>query len=349
MAGDFPVLLSERNARNLRIFTDDGKAVALVGMLVRDVWLGGSRHRAATVGSVCTHADYRGQGLATRLMEDALATARRDGVDLFLISGSRGLYLRLGYLKVSGYRAYTIGRDQLPARGPYTLSPWQPEDLPALVALHRAEPVRFVRPPEDFLAILESGNVSEGPGNTMLVRARKGGEPLAYFCYKTGGRHNEPDALTVVEMAGSRAAAVHGFRMLLDERGARGLELHVPACDTEAIEQGRLRKWPFEPRAFRGTVGIVDPERFWEACRPAFAEQLGAKRAARLSVSTQDGIVIRYGDETLRLAGMGELTGLAFQPRDLRGELALEADCELRAVLDELFPLPLMDYGLDYV
>ena len=50
----------------------------------------------ASVGSVCTHPDYRERGLATRLVEDALRICEQKEVALMLISGGRGLYRRQG-------------------------------------------------------------------------------------------------------------------------------------------------------------------------------------------------------------------------------------------------------------
>jgi len=349
MQAHYPLLLCEENARHLRIFTDDGRAVALVGMLVRDVRLGGSVHRACCIGAVCTDPDYRNQGFGTRLMEDSVTTALADGVDLFFISGSRGLYVRLGYLKVTRYRVHTITPDRLPAGGPYALRRWQPEDLPALVDLHAAEPVRFVRPPEDFLPVLESGNVTNVQGDTELVCVKDTGRPAAYLSYQIGGRGKAKDALTVTEVAGSRWAVAHGLHMLLERRGADGLELHTMDCDREMGELSLTFGWPSQPRDFRGTVGIVDPVRFWEACRPRFAERLGARRAGRLTLDVQDGMTIRYGEESLALEGMTALTGLVFQQPERREELALDAGSELRRVLEELFPLPLVDYGLNYI
>ena len=48
---------------------------------------------------------------------------------------------------------------------------------------------------------------------------------------------------------------------------------------------------------------------------------------------------------------MSAVTNLIFLPRHRRGELALGLTdgSELAGILDELFPLPLVDYGLNYI
>jgi len=240
MEKHFPLMLCRENAGHLRVFTDDGRVVAFVGMFVRDVRLGGSLHRTCCIGAVCTDPQYRGRGLGTRLMDDAVTTALADRVDLFLISGTRGLYTRLGYVCVGAYPVYSIEAARLPADGPYVLRPWQPEDLPALVGLHAAEPVRFVRTPSDFLALLRCGLVCDAPGDTELVCRRSTGRPVAYLSYQVGGRHKAADALTAVEMAGSRWAVAHGLRLLLTKRNAAGLHLRAMGSDCEAAELAGL-------------------------------------------------------------------------------------------------------------
>ncbi|NLW49420.1 MAG: GNAT family N-acetyltransferase [Candidatus Brocadiaceae bacterium] len=349
MEKHFPLMLCRENAGHLRVFTDDGRVVAFVGMFVRDVRLGGSLHRTCCIGAVCTDPQYRGRGLGTRLMDDAVTTALADRVDLFLISGTRGLYTRLGYVCVGAYPVYSIEAARLPADGPYVLRPWQPEDLPALVGLHAAEPVRFVRTPSDFLALLRCGLVCDAPGDTELVCRRSTGRPVAYLSYQVGGRHKAADALTAVEMAGSRWAVAHGLRLLLTKRNAAGLHLRAMGSDCEAAELAHAFGWPSELRGFRGTVGIADPARFWSACAADFAERLGQERAGRLRLDTEGGLCVRYGAESLPLGGMTGLTELVFQARDRRADLPLAPESELRGVLDELFPLPLVDYGLNFI
>jgi predicted N-acetyltransferase YhbS len=108
MADEYPLLYSRGNLENLRVFCDEGRAVAHVGTLFREVCLGGSRHLACLIGSVCCDPEYRGRGLATQLLEDSRARAVDAGADLFLISGGRGLYRRLGYADAGDYPSYTV-------------------------------------------------------------------------------------------------------------------------------------------------------------------------------------------------------------------------------------------------
>ncbi len=352
MADEFPLLFNEANLENLRVFVDDGRPVSHVGMIERDIVLLGPRHRCAEIGAVCTDADYRGQGLATRLLHDARQEALRDGVDIFLISGARGLYRRQGYVQVGEFDTCTVTRKRMPERGPYRVRPPESEDIPALVRLHAAEPVRFVRPADDFRAFLATGRVVNAPGDVRLV-CRKDGSPVAYVAYwNPGERDLDADVLAIKEIAGSRAAIAAALPLLFEEYELGKVLLDSLGCDLEMHALAARHGWPSAPRQFGGTIGIIEPEGFLRACLPWFEELLGPAALTRVRFSTSgEAVTIGCGEEKLELPDMEAFTRLVFLPGDRRGELelGLPPDSELRPLLDRVFPLPLPAYGLNFI
>lgn len=352
MGEEFPLLFCPENLDNLRVFVDDGRPVSHVGMIERDLVLGGTRHRCAEIGAVCTDPDYRGQGLATRLVHDAREKAVRDGVDIFLISGARRLYRRQGYVGVGDYGTYTVTRKKLPERGPFTVRSWQPEDVPALVRLNAGEPVRFVRPPDDLRAFLGTGRVVNMRGDVKVV-CRKDGTPVAYVAHWNPGEHDLGDqAVAIREIAGSRAAITAALPALFDEHDLNKVLLDYLGCDLELRALAARHGWPSEARAFHGTVGIIDPRAFWRACTPLFEELLGAETVARMHCFCSDEAVkLGLDDEQLTLPDMQSFTRLVFLRSEDRDELELDLSdgSELRGLLDTLFPLPLVSYGLNFI
>ena len=67
-----------------------------------------------SLGSVCTHPDYRGRGLAGSLLAHVENELRAQGVDLLYVSGGRSLYLRGGL---------HVGRANLDVRCPEKSAP----------------------------------------------------------------------------------------------------------------------------------------------------------------------------------------------------------------------------------
>lgn len=351
MGQEYPLLYAPENAENLRLFLDDGAPVALVGMLEREVSLLGTRHRCGEIGSVCTHPDYRGRGLATRLLGDARSRAVEDGCDMFLISGGRGLYRRLGYLDIGGYVRITVTPATLLRDAGVRNRPRSETDLAALVDLHSAEPVRFIRPPEDFRTLLEAKRTLNGRAETRLVLAGDA-RPVAYVMFRPpGSRGVEGKELCVDELAGSRLALAHALPALFEEYDLDRLHVEALCSDHELIHLAAVHGWEVRPQGFHGTVGIIDPARFWQSILPLVRERLG-KEADDLVLDT-DGrqVSVSFGGEKRGPINMPGFTRLAFLPQHKRNtiDLALPEDSPLKRILDRLFPLPLVSYGLNYV
>jgi predicted N-acetyltransferase YhbS len=351
MAADYPLLLNEGNLGGLRVFVDGGRPVAHVGMFICDIWLLGTRHHTCCIGAVCTEPDYRGQGLATRLMQDAALRAREAGVDLFLISGGRGLYRRMGYVDVGGYTTFTVARSGLPEEDAFRLRAWTAEDVPAMVRIHSAEPVRFARTPDDFLALLQTAKVVDVPGDTRVV-CSKPGWPVAYLTYRLPGEDGPGRSrLAIEEVAGSRWAVLAALSRLRREYGVKEITLNCLDSDAEVRSAAAALGWAGERHGFHGTVGIVDPAAFWDACAPLFGERLGTDVSEVIGLRTDEGIGITLAGEESRLQGMGGFTELVFAPPERRPAVGagLAPGSQLARVLDALFPLPLVDYGLNFI
>lgn len=80
----------------------DGTVAAGLGLWLMD-WpphLVGSGSRRGNILNVYTHSEYRRRGLARRLMEEALAWCRTNGIDCVILHASeegRALYEALGF------------------------------------------------------------------------------------------------------------------------------------------------------------------------------------------------------------------------------------------------------------
>jgi hypothetical protein len=128
------------------------------------------------------------------------------------------------------------------------------------------------------------------------------------------------------------------------------LELRYGAWDEEITAMVQGYGWPVQPFGFRGTVGIINPARFWDACADLFRERLGPERFKQLRLSAGGVTTIGYGAEELALEDMTAFTRLVLDHPARRHELqlGLSAESELRRVLEALFPLPVVNYGLNY-
>ncbi|MEZ5966722.1 MAG: GNAT family N-acetyltransferase [Planctomycetota bacterium] len=130
------------------------------------------------VGSVITHPDHRGKGLATRLIQAIVERARERGQDsVCLWSGKWQFYERLGFEPAGQQCELVLG----PARGSLApgIRPAETRDIVAIWELHSNKPLRVDRTLTDMALLLSI------PHMRVLVLERHG-KAVAYACYGKG-------------------------------------------------------------------------------------------------------------------------------------------------------------------
>jgi hypothetical protein len=270
-----------------------------------------------------------------------------------LISGGRGLYHRLGYVTVGEFRRVTVLRPpqahQDPSPGArLDVSPMAAEELEAVMSLHRGEPVRFVRPREDWEALLRVGRLMIRPAELLVVR--QAGEPVAYVAVQVP----RPDAegrlppARVRELAGSRWAIAEALPAAMERVGAAEIDVVTHAHDREWTTLARARGWTLEPTAFTGTIGILDPAAFFDRLEPYIAERLSERRRLRIQPSTA-GVRFELGGQSYEVTAPGPLAALIFGGHTEEARAIPPLSGELGRALASLFPLPLLWYGYNYV
>jgi len=348
MEEEFPLLFSENNLENIRVFVDAGKVVSMVGMCINDVIIMGCMIGAVFIGSVCTHPEYRNKGLASKLLEDATNRAVREGASLMLVSGDRGLYRRFGCVDAGIYRWYSIKRDQLEVHEKnLTLRKYGEKDVIELVKLHQLEPIRFIRTYEDFKTLLESKRLCDQISETYVVE--QNGPVVAYVSLQLPRSRDLP--LAILELAGSRVAILKTLRSLMDDVGTESAIVRTTTADVELdhlmVSAGAKRS----TGGFMGTVKLIDIERFLESIDTYMTEVIGKRRRKDLSIKYEgknSELSFTYMDQKFSIRGIDEITSFIFGSVEKQQKLK-HANSELEGMLNSIFPMPLVDYGLNYV
>lgn len=367
MGPSFPLLFREANAEQLRVIDRAGEIVSLVGLCIRDALLLGTPVRAALIGAVCTHPEHRGNGFASRLMEDARAHAIDSGADLMLISGGRGLYHRLGYVRVGRFPHFRVpaGEGSATAGGPLPVEVAEAkrEDRAELTALYAREPVRFRRSRDDWEALLDAGVLICRPGTLWTVR--RGGRadgplPLvAYLAAQPTGPEGDrrPGIAAVQEYAGDRWAIAEAAPIVAQRMGAAAVELIGPDGDAPLAAQAAARGWETEIESFPGTVGILRPREFFAALAPWIEERLGERDAGRLRIhaaaeetrfEVEAGVFATLPGDSIVLT-TGQLPALLFGGDTEEARAIPPLNGRVGALLQSLFPIPLPTYGYNFI
>ena len=343
MYGRFPVLFGDENLGNCRIVLDGGRPVSHIAYLPRQAVIGGPTISVACMGAVCTDEEYRGRGIASRILDDCERRMQEQGVDVVIISGGRGLYLRWGARTVGERHEYRITREDAPALADdsMTVRPGGPDDTPVLAALYDTNPVRFVRSQEDWHTWLTAGRCSNAAGCPMIGHID--GKAVAYVVHNYENIRRELIS-GAGEWAGEPQHVAGILAVLATERERDHVEVSA-----DPIPDGRLVRVLDDAGIHRkvthfgATVRVLRPSALFEklrarldppACDVRMTDVGGGARlelgAAELALSAED----------VARAFFGDPEGAVPKKFDAAGALR-------RAMLDT-FPLPLPHYGYNY-
>ena len=334
------------------VLAERGKLVSKIGVDHAQIKMYDSTIRVASIGGVCTHPDYQGKGLATCLLEYCTEKLVQQGAQLMLISGTLGLYTRLGNVLHGRYQYFEIKPGQSsslrPTPGDLSLRRMTPADALSVSRLYQAEPVHYLRPLADFSTALQN------PLQDTYIHAEqwiveRSAQAAAYlFLGSPWGSRLEDGIRQMSEYAGSRLAIADALAALLATGSFQQLYWPVAWQDIELIQL-------LEDCGYTGTVAplyghtlrIVNFPGLMNALRPLLRAQLSAKlrrglrfeqRGPLLGGTGTDRYAIIRGSDRLELDGaamtrlvMGT-TEVAAQPVKLPGSLA--------EVVASLFPLP---------
>jgi len=334
----FPSLFNKDNLENLLVFTDRGAVISHVGMTQRYASLAGCTVKVACIGAVATYEAYRGNGLATQLMEKAVQKSRADGVDFMLISGGRGLYRRLGAADVGLHHRVHITRPVAEAfkSADVTVEPVADSELPAVMAAYRLRVARFVRPLDDWRWFLETRTCACRDAELLVVR-----NDGIFSGYLLTATTMDKGILQVMEFVGHPFALASAFAAAIEQRNAAGLTLVLQEEDHALRELAVAAGIALEPVHFSGTLLLVNTMQLLQRLQPYFAERAGMLVANQLKFEEKDGqFTLTWQSKAQSVKGRQALAELLFGNH----ERSLDSTWTT-----SFLPAPPLRYGINYV
>ena len=320
MEREYPILFSEENLCNWRIAqTPSGEVVSAAGLWPGEILIEGKKIAVGSLGSVCTDREYRGRGIASRVIGELERHALGLGLRLFFVSGEGGLYDRFGAVKAGRFAIGEVAQEEGEPRG-VRIERLSEEDAEFVEDLNRREATRYVRSPELLRRLIARGHLCDRPFIAYRIEDEEGRGAYAAVALPLPGKSS--DRVIVEEYGGDRtllARALGSIGGRLRSQGILSSEepflIRFKSDETE-LENLLGRTLSLEP--FPGTVKVIDPEGFLNDMGGASVETglppLSDKRAW-----------------TLLLFGSPQ------------SPPSRSAACGLR------LPLPLVSYGFSYV
>ena len=339
---------TRKNSGNFRVVVKNGQVVSHIGTLRRYASILGCTVRVASLGGVATYEKHRGKGYATALLEDTERFCKTDGGDFMLVSGYRKMYHRYGcrYVgrdwnyKITAVQARTIIDERI------EISIAKPDDLSTLSAVYQQEPVRWLRPPSDFEYALTGFIMNQ---EAYLLTVREGGLLQGYVILQKVKKQDKGQ-IKVLEFAGDRKCLLGALGQLVQNFELEAINLHVMGWDRILRKLLKERDLQGTPANTSGTVTLINFPQFMDRMRPNFIEVVGETASDGLIFYERGNEkIFSYGGDQVIAPDRGTAVELIFGTRERKEEKLLQSGGQAGEILREIFPIPGLWYGLNYV
>ncbi|UUZ80013.1 GNAT family N-acetyltransferase [Paenibacillus sp. P26] len=289
MGDAFPPIFQTAMSHSFGAFAEDGRLAAFMGLVPSVLRIGNARLNVFSIGSVCTHPDFRGQGLASRSLELCKAHADASGASLIFVSGDRSLYTRahcnpFGRVTRFTPRHEDIGRLRVPhaAGSGYSVRPFERSDIFALQSLVSSRVVAFERSVADLGEWLDAAAYASRLKleHRVLVALDGAGRAEAYAVLAVPGAAKAKSSPVVIEWAGSPAAMAALLADALERYELSSLGLTVEWHEGETARLFQEAGLASESAANAGTVYIVNADRLYQQAQPYGSHPTGLKFTA---------------------------------------------------------------------
>lgn len=346
-----------------RFIRHEGQIVAMVSLLPRQQLWAGQVIATAEIGLVGTHPDYRKQGLARDLMNDSLAAATRQGVQWLFLYGIPHFYesFDFAYAWPSYHPRVEITVDKFtqwpetPAPK-YRLRPYQPKDLPGLMACYQQvfnnNPGTIVRP-EAYWHYQLTALAQQGYELESLINMR--GQVAGYCWWEKSPQWKVVEAVSPA-MDGS-IVLLQSAHKRLQRSGQNTLGLQIPQNQRFAqdiLERGGCfySTHSLYPGVWAGMVRLVDWPGLLKQSLDLFNQRLAQSRwydwngslilgcgAKSIQLHIQAGTVTLTESESAPLLHLSraQWSPLLLGYRQL-SDFAVDLSQSEQAILDVLFP-----------
>ncbi len=277
MPKEFPHLFHPLNAHNLFYAEYQGNPVSMIGVLKQTLIMPACSIPVASIGSVVTLPEYRGQQLATAVLEKVFQSMDDEGQALCLISGERQLYQRLGCVKTG--RMFTVrARASSPSKKTpaFLIRRIAGEDRSSyasqLAGIYRQEPYRFQRSAQEMSVLLNALWFQRSGFHQELFVLETPASIAGYIvAFVTP---SEPHQAHIMEWAGNREIIGEAWPKVMEELGVQSVIFHVHERDWWMRRLVEERNWEKESVPIQGTLKTAHVDTLLQSVRPLL-EELG--------------------------------------------------------------------------
>ncbi len=325
MREEFPLLLCEGNAKNMRIIEEEGEICSVVNFLPQKISIEGASISVGAIGAVCTEKSYRGRGLSSKILEDIEKRMKKLGISLCLVSGTGKLYRRWGTDRVRSVTRYRV-----PSKKTITdikIREYKREDLSAIKRIYNAKRSRYIRSSEDFEILIESGTFPFGDTSYERFILEKNKRIVGYVILK-----KTKDSVEVKEAGGNMTNIFKGLEAIGTRIGVDEIDYYIPHGEEVYMD------YKGEVDYLQGSLKIIDITKFIEELKSYFYQYVDGNLVDSLRIIEDiRGYIIEIDGEGVRIDSHEELLKLIFEKRERQDR---RYSSNIEDFIERVFPIP---------
>ncbi len=328
MRKQFLLLLGENNRNRMFVAKNKDKVISMVNYYPSTIKLDDVCIKVGSIGSVATDANYRGRGIASKLLAMAETKMHEEKIRLAIISGDGPLYERFGSTLVGNILGYRIDKEQTPVDREIQLVEYKDSLFPHVKYFHGREKYRYLRSDTEFRALIAGQTFPGELFDTQLYLLKCNNDPVGYVLAKHDLRKKE---VLIREFAGDRESIVAAIDPLLRLNAADYVIL--PVVPNDPIN-GFLKGYPAKMTHQYASFKVID----WEGMILDLKPYLNRNSIKTMSIKMKpDMVILEINGFELQFASIHEVHHLFFGPnRDLADE---GTSGDIARILKQAFPL----------
>lgn len=329
MATAFPQVFSTSLKQSYGAF-EDGRLVSFIGLVPSVLHIHNAELQVYSIGTVCTHPDYRKRGLANTLLQKIFDHIQKAEGSLLFVSGALPLYLKQGCTPYSKVNKYKLVSSSLSKSSEYTVREMNEYDWFRIRKIGNERHVRYEQSIFDLAMLKEaSGYPSIFRQKNKVLVAEFNNEMKAFIVFTVPVEDTANVESHLMEWGGDPSA----IRTLLAETFQYNIEVlnaNIPSYD-ELINE--LKSTQFEQSPFPYfTVKIIDIDRLLQQLEPYFEGKVEIEK---------------IDDSTYQITNQKEIYEVSI---DELQEWLLHGTTVTNPDLERVFPIPFPSpQGLNYV
>lgn len=299
----FTDLLSKDNMEHMRIMKADGKPVSVINYIINEIDIQGCSLKAANIGAVCTHEDYRCRGYSNLILKDCLDKMKKEGVDFLYVSGDISLYTKNNIHITGKMYNFNIDKNETAEykelyKETCEVKECSQEDFHLLSSFYDEEAVKYIRDKQRFFDL-----ASRAPGvyvfnhTAKFFRIEENGQMQGYFICAIIPKENGDFKMEVIEYAGKRKSVLAGIIKTMIQLNPTSISGYASWFDADMVKVLEEYNIKTETCNYHGTMKIINFTNFMQKLKPLYAQE---KRLENIEFCESDGrYMIRTGDMEL--------------------------------------------------